>query len=256
MKATRFVAGLLATATALVLASQVHAAGDVGHIEQANNELENSASLQRGARNFMNYCVGCHALKYVRYNRLSEDLGLNEDQLKENLIFGADKANANVNRAMTSEQATKWFNAEPPDLSLTARSRGVDWIYTYLKTFYVDESRDSGVNNLLLAGSSMPHVLWELQGLQRAVYRNETVVADGGFTEEISVFDYFEPLKAGTLTPAEYDGFVRDTVNFLDYVGEPMKLKRQRIGLMVLGYLVALGLLLFALKKEYWRDIH
>lgn len=256
MKAIRTVAMMLTAATVMALAVPAQGAGGTVHIEHANNELENVASLQRGARNFMNYCVGCHSLKFVRYNRLNEDLRLNEEQLRENLIFGADKANSNVYRAMTRAQAQKWFNAEPPDLSLTSRSRGVDWIYTYLKTFYVDDSRDAGVNNLVLAGSSMPHVLWELQGLQKAVYRKETVVADDGHTEEVNVFDHFEPLQAGTLSPEQYDGFIRDIVNFLDYVGEPMKMKRQSLGLMVLGYLAALSLLLFALKKEYWRDVH
>lgn len=256
MKAIKVAAVLVSAALSAAAVLPAYAAGGETHLQHANNELENSASLQRGARNFMNYCVGCHSLKYVRYNTLAEDLGLSEEQLKDNLIFGLDKINANVNIAMTDPQARKWFNAVPPDLSLTGRSRGVDWIYTYLKTFYVDESRDLGVNNLILKGSSMPHVLWDLQGLQAAVYRKETVVAEDGQTSEVDVFDYFEPLQAGKLSSGEYDGFVRDLANFLDYVGEPMKQKRQTIGMMVLAYLFALGLLLFALKKEYWKDVH
>ncbi len=232
------------------------AGGGEGLMQQANNDLENVNSLQRGARNFMNYCVGCHSMQYVRYNRLATDLGLSEEQLRDNLIFGVDKINAYVTTAMTREQATSWFSAVPPDLSLTSRSRGVDWIYTYLKSFYLDNSRTFGVNNKMLEGSSMPHVLWELQGLQTAVYRDEAVMEDSGKESMVKVFDHFTLDEEGSMNPKEFDGFVRDTVNFMDYVGEPVKIKRQKIGMMVLGFLLVLAVLAYALKVEYWKDIH
>ncbi len=232
------------------------AAGGGAELQHANNELENTSSLQRGARNFMNYCVSCHSMQYVRYNRIGEDLGMTEEQLRDSLIFGVDKVNANVVTAMTKEQSKAWFNAAPPDLSLTSRSRGVDWIYTYLKSFYIDESRTFGVNNKVLEGSSMPHVLWELQGLQKAVYRDEAYVDEAGKESMIKVFDHFEMVEEGSMSPDEFDGFVRDTVNFMEYAGEPVKLKRQSIGMMVLGFLLVLGVLSYALKVEYWKDIH
>lgn len=256
MKATRIWAAALFVGL-LGLSSQTLAAGGgEGLIQHANNELENTNSLQRGARNFMNYCVGCHSMQYVRYSRIAEDLGLSEEQLRDNLIFGVDKINANVTTAMTKEQSTTWFNASPPDLSLTGRSRGADWIYSYLKSFYLDDSRAFGVNNKLLEGSSMPHVLWELQGLQKAVYHDEPVVDEDGKESVVKVFDHFELVEEGSMSSDEFDGFVRDITNFMDYAGEPMKLKRQTIGMMVLGFLFVLGVLAYLLKVEYWKDIH
>ncbi len=256
MKATRYYAAALLIGLLGLTSQTLAAGGGEGFIQSANNELENTASLQRGARNFMNYCVGCHSMQYVRYNRIAEDLGMSEEQLRDNLIFGVDKINANVTTAMTKEQSEKWFNAVPPDLSLTGRSRGSDWIYSYLKSFYLDDSRTFGVNNKLLAGSSMPHVLWELQGLQKAVYRDEPVVDQNGKETVIKVFDRFELVEEGSMSADEFDGFVRDTTNFMEYAGEPVKLKRQSIGMMVLGFLLVLGVLSYALKVEYWKDIH
>lgn len=256
MPATKRWAAVLLMGLAALTAPAFAAGGGAGLIEHANNELENTSSLQRGARNFMNYCVGCHSMQYVRYNRIGEDLGLSEQQLRDNLIFGVDKINSTVKTAMTKEQSKAWFNASPPDLSLTARSRGVDWIYSYLRAFYLDDSRTFGVNNKLLEGSSMPHVLWELQGMQKAVYRDETVVDAEGKESVMQVFDHFELVKEGSLSPDEFDGFVRDTVNFMDYAAEPVKLKRQSIGMMVVGFLLVLGMLAYLLKVEYWKDIH
>ncbi|MFK8030253.1 MAG: cytochrome c1 [Gammaproteobacteria bacterium] len=232
------------------------AGGAAGVMQHANNELENTGSLQRGARNFMNYCVGCHSMQYVRYNRIAQDLGLDEDQVRENLIFGVDKINSTVTTAMTKEQSKAWFNAAPPDLSLTARSRGSDWIYTYLKSFYLDDSRTFGVNNKLLEGSSMPHVLWELQGFQKAVYRDEAFVDEEGQEQTRQVFDHFEMVEEGSLSPDEFSGFARDITNFMEYAAEPIKLKRQRLGMMVLAFLLVLAVLSYALKVEYWKDIH
>ncbi len=255
MKATKFCAAALLVSLLGLTSQALASGGGEGLIQHANNELENTGSLQRGARNFMNYCVGCHSMQYVRYNRIAEDLGMSEEQLRDNLIFGADKINANVLTAMTKEQSEAWFNASPPDLSLTGRSRGSDWIYSYLKSFYLDDSRTFGVNNKLLEGSSMPHVLWELQGMQNAVYREEPVVNQDGKESMVKVFDHFELAQEGSMTPKEFDGFVRDTTNFMEYAGEPVKLKRQSIGMMVLGFLLVLGVLSYALKVEYWKDI-
>lgn len=256
MKAIRRIAPYCVLALVIGLSNGVQASGEGGFgIEKAHNELKNTSSLQRGARNYMNYCVGCHSLKYVRYNRLGQDLGLSEDQLKDNLIFGVDRINANVTSAMTKEQGAEWFSAAPPDLSLVGRSRGVDWLYTYLKSFYADDSRPFGVNNAVVEGVSMPHVLWELQGMQEAVYRSDTMIDDNGNEKQVEVLDHLNLTRPGKMSAAEYDGFVRDTVNFLDYVGEPMKMKRKSIGMMVLGFLAIFGLLVYALKIEYWKDI-
>ncbi|MEM7083522.1 MAG: cytochrome c1 [Pseudomonadota bacterium] len=264
MKAINHVTRLVVLLGLIGLAAPALAAGPAAALQSANTEMENTASLQRGARNFMNYCVGCHSMQYVRYNRIAEDLGMSEDQLRENLIFGVDRVNSNVLTAMTKEQSEGYFNAAPPDLSLTARSRGVDWIYTYLKSFYLDDSRTFGTNNKVLPGSSMPNVLWALQGQQVAVYRDEdmlddngnVVMDDSGNAKKVKVFDRFEQHTEGSMTPQEFSSFVRDTTAFMEYTAEPMKLKRQSIGFMVLGFLVLLGLLTYALKVEYWKDIH
>jgi ubiquinol-cytochrome c reductase cytochrome c1 subunit len=153
---------------------------------------------------------------------------------------------------MRPDDAAHWFGRTPPDLSLIARARGADWLYTFLKSFYLDPSRPTGVNNTALPGASMPHVLWELQGYQKAVYKGESDAEHNAVHKE---FEGFELVQKGSLTPEEYDHFVRDTVNFLDYIGEPMQLKRESLGLKVLGFLAIFFLLAYFLKKEYWKDV-
>jgi len=222
------------------------AAGDGIALEHAGNDVGNVASLQRGARNFVNYCMGCHSAKYVRFNRLAKDLQLSEDQVIDNLMFAAEKLHETMQVAMPPEDAARWFGRAPPDLTLMARARGTDYIYTFLKSFYLDDSRPTGVNNLVLAGASMPHVLWELQGLQR-----KTVEQDEAGHEHIRL----EPVTEGSLTPEEYDQFVRDLVNFLDYTAEPMQLERQRLGFWVLLFLLVFGLFAYLLKAEIWKDV-
>lgn len=217
----------------------------------AGNDVSNVASLQRGARNFVNYCMGCHSARYVRYNRLGADLQISEKQLIENLMFAAEKPTETMTIAMREDDARRWFGQVPPDLSLIARSRGVDYLYNFLRGFYRDPSRPTGVNNIMLPNTSMPHVLWELQGIQEAVFEEHT--QEGGTR---TVFKEFRQLVPGKLTAEEYDRFVRDTVNFLDYIGEPMQLERQRLGMWVLAYLAVFGLLAYLLKREIWKDVH
>jgi ubiquinol-cytochrome c reductase cytochrome c1 subunit len=234
------VAGLLAF-SAVFAESQIE-------LEPANTNIANTASLQRGAKYFVNYCLGCHSAKYVRYNRLGEDLQLSEDQLVENIMFTGEQPFDTMTNAMRPEDAARWFGIAPPDLSLIARSRGTDYIYSYLRSFYVDPSRPTGVDNLVLPGTAMPDVLWQLQGLQKAVFSTEG--EDGEH-----VFDHFEVTRPGTLSETEYDQVVRDIVNFLDYIGEPMQRARQALGIRVIAFLLVFLLIAYLLKKEIWKDV-
>jgi len=218
---------------------------------QSGADINNVESLQRGARNFMNYCSGCHSLKYVRYNRLAADLKIPESELAGNLMFTSNKAFDTINSAMPKD-AEGWFGKQPPDLSLMARERGVDYIYSFLKGFYVDKTRPWGVNNLVLPGAAMPHVLAEKQGLQKPVFKNEP--DDRGSARMVLVG--VEAMTPGALKPEEYDQFVRDTANFLDYAGEPVKAKRQSMGVFVMLFLLVFFVFAYLLKKEYWKDVH
>ena len=237
----------------LVLTAPVPALAASGGVPlmTAGNDVSNQASLQRGARNFVNYCLGCHSAKYVRYNRLAQDLGLSEEQVIENLMFTGERPFDTMQIAMQPADAQRWFGVQPPDLSLIARSRGTDYIYTFLHSFYADDTRPTGVNNLVLPGTAMPHVLWEKQGLQKAVYAGETD-GQGNMHKRFSGFELARP---GQLSPEQYDEFVRDTVNFLDYIGEPMQLERQRLGIRVIGFLLVFFLFAYLLKREYWKDV-
>ncbi len=248
-KISRFAAVLTATVFAFGAGSSL--ASEEGSYPKANNDVSNVASLQRGARNFVNYCSGCHSAKYVRFNRLAVDLALTDAQVEQNLIFNGGKLTDTMSITMAEADAAQWFGKAPPDLSLIARSRGTDYLYSFLKSFYLDPSRPTGVNNTVLASAAMPHVLWELQGLQKAVY--EGVTAPNGSVEKH--FKGFELATPGKLSPEAYDEFVRDTVNFLDYIGEPVQLQRRNLGFRVLGFLLVLFLLAYALKQEYWKDV-
>ena len=238
---------LLLVAPALVAAS-----GGGVHLDKANIDLTNKESLQRGARTFVNYCMGCHSAKYQRYNRLGRDLGISDEDIIDNLMFAGEKTGDLMDIAMTKEMGKKWFGAAPPDLTLVARVRGNDWLYTYLRTFYQDDSRPFGVNNQVFRSVGMPNVLWELQGTQKAVY--ETVIDDDG--HEHQVLEGVELEEAGSQTPAEFDRTVRDLVNFLAYMGEPIKLERQSLGIKVMLFLFVFFIVAYLLKKEYWKDIH
>jgi ubiquinol-cytochrome c reductase cytochrome c1 subunit len=227
------------------------AAGGEAPLEHANVDLGTKASLQRGAANFVNYCLGCHSAKYVRYNRMAADLGLTEEQLIENLMFTGERPHDTMRIGMDPDDAKRWFGVVPPDLSLINRSRGADYVYTFLRSFYVDPAKATGTNNMVLPGTAMPHVLWELQGVQEAVWEGN-VDAQGNAHH---VFKEFELATPGKLTPEEYDGFVRDTVNFLEYVAEPAQMQRRALGFPVIAFLIFFTLLAYALKKEYWKDV-
>jgi ubiquinol-cytochrome c reductase cytochrome c1 subunit len=209
----------------------------------AGNALGDRASLQRGARNFMNYCAGCHSLKYVRYQRVGEDLGISGDVMKANLVPPGAKITDYIMTAMPAGLANASFGIVPPDLSLITRSKGSDYVYRFLKTFYLDPKAATGTNNLALPGTAMPHVLSDLQGLQQAVFDKE------------GHFEKFDEGAAGQLTPAAYDAFVRDTVNFLEYAGEPAKLSRSTTGVWVVLFLLLFTGIAWLLKQEYWKDV-
>jgi ubiquinol-cytochrome c reductase cytochrome c1 subunit len=248
-------AGLQAATLALIglllSAGVARAAGGEAQLMPAGNDIHNVASLQRGARNFMNYCSGCHSAQFVRYNRIAADLQIPESELKANLMFTGGRPFDTIRTSMNAEDARRWFGNAPPDLSLIARSRGTDYLYTFLKTFYADPTKPMGTNNLVLPGTAMPHVLAPLQGLQVAEF--ESVQHGGGATSE--EFRQFQLAQKGALTPAEYEGFVRDTVNFLEYIGEPVQAKRQRLGVWVILFLLLFTVLAWLLKKEYWKDV-
>ncbi|MEO1925222.1 MAG: cytochrome c1, partial [Gammaproteobacteria bacterium] len=187
----------------------------------------------------------------MRYNRMGEDIGISDDVLKTNFMFGTDKVGDTMKIAMSASDAKIFFGVTPPDLSVIARSRGSDWLYSYFKTFYVDESRPFGVNNLTFKDVSMPHVLWKLQGIQRLTQSDHI---DGA--HHIPSYENLELITPGSQTEEEYDQTVRDLVNFLVYVGEPIKLKRKKIGVWVMLYLFIFAIITYLLKKEYWRDVH
>lgn len=219
-------------------------------LEKADIDLADKESLQRGAEYFVDYCMGCHSLKYMRYNRMGEDLGLDEVQVRQRFIFDQEtKPGDLMVGTMRSEDGAKWFGTQVPDLTLVTRSRSPDWVYTYLKSFHADEGRPYGVNNKVFPDVGMPHVLADLQGLQKAVYAE-------GEGDSHGAFEGFEPVQPGSLSPEEYDQVVRDLTNFLTYVGEPVKLERRRLGIYVLLFLGVLFVLAYALKKEYWKDVH
>lgn len=219
-------------------------------VEHSGANINDTASLQRGAKWYANYCLGCHSISYMRYNRMAEDLDLTEEMVMENLVFSNAKFAETMDIAMQPEQAKAWFGKTPPDLSLIGRSRGADWLYSYLRGFYRDEN--GAWNNTMLANASMPHVLWKMQGVQTPVYRQET--DDSGFTHE--VIDHFELTTPGTQSPAEFEETARDIAAFLDYAGEPAKLKRKGIGIWVILFLVLFTFVAYLLKAEYWRDVH
>lgn len=221
------------------------------YLEPANNNLGNVQSLQRGAGYFVNYCMGCHSLNYVRFNRLARDLQLSEDQVISNLMYVVDKPFDTMKISMPQDDAARWFGIAPPDLSLMARAKGTDYIYNFLKTFYLDPTRKTGTNNYVLPGASMPDVLWDLQGLQEAIYETE-VQRDGSVTKTLVGF---ESVTQGQLNKDEFDQFARDLANFLEYVSEPVKLERKKLGVRVLMFLLVFFLFALMLKKEYWKDV-
>ncbi|MCP4700107.1 MAG: cytochrome c1 [Gammaproteobacteria bacterium] len=244
---------------ALLLPSLALASGGGVHLMHADNDLSDTASLQRGAKLFVNYCLSCHSAKYMRFSRIGKDLGLTDEQLKENLMFVAEKPGETMTVSIDDVDAKNWFGVIPPDLSVISRSRGLDWLYTYMLSFYLEEKRRPwGVNNTVFKEVGMPHVLWELQGWQKPVYK--TITDDDGKQHE--VIDRLELIGKEKMSQEEHDkkvadyrGHVRDLVNFLEYLGEPAKLQRIQIGMYVMAFLFVFFVLAYLLKKEYWRDI-
>ena len=233
------------------------AAGGDKYLQHFKPDLSDKHSLQRGARTFVNYCLGCHSAAYMRYNRIAADLGIDEETLKQNLMFGTGKTGDTMTIAMRKREAEVYFGEAPPDLSVTARARGADWLYSYFLSFYRDPKRPTGVNNLIYKDTAMPHVLWELQGWQRAAY-TERKTADGAFTRTITHLEMESPPKN---KPAVYAGedyreTVADLVNFMVYLGEPARLQRYTVGVWTMLYLLLLLCIVYALKREYWKDVH
>jgi ubiquinol-cytochrome c reductase cytochrome c1 subunit len=228
-------------------------------------------SLQRGARNFVNYCLNCHSAKYMRYERL-KDIGLTEQQIKDNLMFATDKIGSTMQVAMRPEDAKKWFGAAPPDLTVEARVRGADWLYNYLLGFYKDDKTATGWNNLVFPNVAMPHVLWELSGsnqllttefdshekaLAAAIAVKGLVKLEPGIGGKWLVRTVaLDPAAPGAMNTVQYQTFVADLVNYLDYMAEPTKNKRISLGIIVLLYLGVLFVLAYALKREIWKDVH
>ena len=242
--------------TAGFLAGPAFAAGGGAELEKADIDPGQIPSLQRGARNFMNYCSGCHSAQYVRFNTIGKHLELTDEQLVDNLMFNADKTFETIRAAMPAADAERWYGTAPPDLSLMARSKGADYIYTFLKSFYIQEESPTGVDNIVMPATSMPHVLWELQGYQRAIFSEHTEEDADGNTTTIRHFEGFEPVSAGTLDAEDYEIFVRDTVNFLAYIAEPIRADRRKIGTWVIMYLIVFFIIALMLKKQIWKDVH
>jgi ubiquinol-cytochrome c reductase cytochrome c1 subunit len=218
---------------------------------RAGTSVEDTASVQQGARNFTNFCLGCHSLQYARWSRVAEDLKIPPVVLEKNLLPPGDKPADYITTSMPAADAVNWFGKTPPDLTLMVRARGRDYIYQFLKTFYVDPAQPTGANNLRLPNTAMPAVLSDLEGPKRAVFKNPDAPAG---TDK--VFDHFEQLAPGRLSAADYDTFVRDTVNFLDYVSEPAQMERRSVGIWVVLFLLAFTWIAWLMKKEYWKDVH
>lgn len=233
-------AGLMAAGSAL--------ASGGGGLQSAGTSLDDTASLQRGAKLYFNYCSGCHSLQFLRYSRIAEDLNLDPAEVEKSLVFTGAKVGEHANSRMPHEESTQWFGKAPPDLSLIGRSRGEDWIYSYLKSFYLDPTRPLGWNNAVFENASMPNPLWELQGLQVA-----KPAAEGAHSHASAGLDLHTP---GSQTPEQFDRTVRDITAFLQYAAEPAALQRKSIGVWVMLYLALFTFIAYLLKKEFWKDVH
>lgn len=246
----KFLSGLLLL---FFVPGPVWAAGGAQFLFKTPNIDETDlVSIQRGARVFVNYCLTCHSAEYMRYKRVADDLGIREDIMKKNLMFASDKIYEGMTVAIEPDDARTWFGVPPPDLSVIARARGKEWLYNYFMSFYRDDSKAVGVNNVTFPDVAMPHVLWELQGWQEPVYETRQN-ADGKEEKDIVGLSLVE---SGKLSEKEYAQVVRDLVTFMVYMGEPAELKRHEYGFWVLAFLFVLLMLSYALKREYWRDVH
>jgi ubiquinol-cytochrome c reductase cytochrome c1 subunit len=234
----------------LLLPLAAFAASDGPALDRAPIDTRDVVSIQHGAKVFVNYCLGCHAASAMRYNRLM-DLGLSEAQIRDNLLFAGQKVGDTMNSAMAGKQAKEWFGVGPPDLSVIARSRSPDWLYTYLRSFYRDDSRPSGWNNLTFENVAMPHVLYELQGMQVLEIDKSEAKHEKAESKKKLVLQ-----KPGTLTPVQYDALIRDLVNYLVFMGEPARESRAQIGAVTLIFLFLFFVLSYALKRNYWNEVH
>ncbi|MGB5278586.1 MAG: cytochrome c1 [Gammaproteobacteria bacterium] len=240
-----------------VLPTFTFAAGGGVPLDSAPIDISDMGSVKRGAIHFIDYCFSCHSASYMRYNRIARDTGMSDGELRENLIFTTNekgeptKVGSLMKIAMTDEYAKEAFGGAVPDLTLTARARGADWLYSYLRSFYVDPYRPTGMNNLVFPDVGMPNVLSSLQGLQNAVYKTETKQ-----DVDVEYVDHLELAQPGSMTAEEFDAFVADLVNFLVYLGEPVQNERRSLGIKVLIFLVVFFVLAYLLKKEYWKDVH
>jgi len=248
----------LLTSLALMTGAQA-SGGETFPLDKFPQErLTNLAALQNGAKLFVNYCLNCHSAAFMRYNRL-KDIGLTEEQIKANLLFATEKVGETMVVSLNPKDAKAWFGATPPDLTLVARSRashsgtGPDYLYTYLRTFYRDDTRPTGWNNLVFPNVGMPHVLWELQGQQRAVFRD---IPDAHDPKKVThVFKGLEPITPGTLTPAQYNEAVADLVAYLKWMSEPNQADRIRLGVWVLLFLSVFTVIAWRLNASFWKDV-
>ena len=243
---------IILTMFCLIFGGAALAAGGAYIGESANTNIKSQSSLQKGAKTYMNYCLGCHSMEFQRYNRVAKDLGLTEEEMMSALVLTDAKFVDKMTHTMTPEQGKKWFGKAPPDLTVIAKARGVDWLYNYMINFYVDPTRPSGWNNLTFPNASMPHVLWELQGIRDAKFEMHTDEAG----EEHKEFVGFETIEAGQLSEQAYKSLVRDLVNFLDYSSEPAQLIRMSYAPWVLLFVSLFTFLAYLLKVNYFRDVH
>jgi len=239
-----------------------NALANVGGIEWdkfPKEKMTDVAALQNGAKLFVNYCLNCHSAAFMRYNRL-RDLGLTEAQIKSNLLFASEKVGETMKVSLDPKQAKEWFGALPPDLTVIARSRadgakgsGADYLYTYMRTFYRDETKATGWNNMLFPSVAMPHVLWELQGQRAAKFEEAADPHDA--SKKVHVFKGYEQLTPGTLSPRQYDEAVGDLVAYLQWMGEPAQAQRFRLGVMVLLFLAVFTVFAWRLNASFWKDV-
>ena len=246
------IVGAISAVAAVAAMSTVQAASSNFPLDKAPNRVSSEAALQHGAKLFVNYCLNCHGAVSMRYNRL-RDIGLSDEQIKQNLLFTGEKVGDMMNVAISPKDAKAWFGAMPPDLSVIARSKGPDYLYTYLRTFYKDDTKATGWNNLAFPSVGMPHVMWELQGVRTAKYVDEKDPHDASKT--IHVFKGFEQVTPGKLKPQEFDDAMGDLVAYLQWMGEPAQLNRKRLGVWVLMFLAIFTVLAWGLNKSYWKDI-
>jgi ubiquinol-cytochrome c reductase cytochrome c1 subunit len=237
----------LSISTLLLVFSLGVAAEENIALQQANFDPEDRGSVVQGAKNFVKYCLGCHSIKHIRYQRIAQDFSIDEQKVLNDIAPQGTSIYDQMHTAMNAHDSEKWFGIQPPDLSLVARSRSADWLYSYLKGFYTDKTKPLGVNNLVFKDVGMPNVLWQLQGEQKATYTN----VDGQ-----EVIDKLVIETPGTLSEQEFDTMINDMVNFLVYVGEPIKMERERLGKYVLFFLGMFLVIAYLLKKEYWKDVH